>query len=706
MAVTIHRRSTWAVHVPDTSTGADLIADRAATVYWDYEFPYRAAQEAIVAQAGMGPLNSGREWTPWKGGVFIHHRGLVPRILNDEDDCRRDIAEVWAKEYIEDFDDIEYNFLVCPHGHVYEGRGLQRGEANSPGYIRESGYGDVGRNTGYYSICGLLWSTQQPTSAMKKSIRDLIWHLRTAVPDNRKAGDAIYPHSKNNPGTDCPGNLTSYAKTGSDIDPGMPAPSAPAQLDVISRSQWNARPPRQVVKVPYGQRVGFAVHYSAGNKYQTVRAIQNYHMDSNGWDDIGYNFLVDWQGRIYEGRGWTNLGAHVAGYNTSHIGVCFIGVDGDATTEAKNAIRSLYHAANERTGRTLNATYHSALAPTQCPGAELRLWVVNGMSGSTLPIGDSESGTPGMGETGVRSVIAQQRAVNGLGHTPPLDEDGVFGPLTGAGVKWLQTKVGTDPDGLWGPATEAAYVAYIGRGGGGGGVATIRSVSAQQRAVNGLGYTPALATDGIFGPLTETGVKWLQSKVGTAPDGMWGPDTERAYADHTGSPNFSGGGITTIRAVRAQQRAVNGLGHTPPLDEDGVFGPLTEAGVKWLQGKVGAAADGLWGPATEAAYTAYSDGERLPVDGEFGPATITATQRAIGVTADGEWGPASKRALQQHLNTWAGAELVVDGDIGAATVEAMQRHLNKMTGAGLLVDGDWGTGTTKALQAALNQGRF
>ncbi|MFC8392229.1 MULTISPECIES: peptidoglycan-binding protein [unclassified Streptomyces] len=706
MAVTILRRSTWAAHVPDTSTGAELIADRAATVYWNYEFPYRAAEEAIVAQAGMGPLNTGRAWTPWKGGVFIHHRGLVPPVLNSEDDCRRDIAEVWAKEYAEDFEDIEYNFLVCPHGHVYEGRGLQRGEANSPGYIREEGYGDVGRNTGYYSICGLLWKYQQPTSAMKNAIKDLIRHLRTAVPDNRKAGDAIYPHSKNNPDTDCPGNLTEYAKSGSAIDPGMPSQSAPAQLDVISRSEWGARPPRDVVKVAYGQRIGFAVHYSAANKYQTVRAIQNYHMDSNGWDDIGYNFLVDWQGRIYEGRGWDNLGAHIAGHNTTHFGVCFIGVDGDATAAAKNAIRSLYHAANERTNKVLDATYHGALASTQCPGSALRLWVINGMSGSTLPIGGSDPGTPGTGLVSVRSVSAQQRAVNSLGYSPPLDVDGSFGPLTSAGVKWLQTKVGTDPDGLWGPLTEAAYVAYIGKGGGGGGYAAIRSIAAQQIAVNGLGHTPPLDVDGSFGPLTEAGVKWLQTKVGTAPDGLWGPDTEQAYATYTGSPNFGGGGVTTIRSVRSQQSAVNGLGHTPALDVDGVFGPLTEAGVKWLQTKVGAAADGMWGPATEAAYTAYTDGERLTVDGEFGPATIAATQRAIGVTADGEWGPASKRALQQHLNTWAGADLVVDGDIGQATVKAMQQHLNKMTGAGLVVDGDWGAGTTRALQTALNQGRF
>ncbi|MFI1421222.1 peptidoglycan-binding protein [Streptomyces sp. NPDC020731] len=705
MAVTILRRSTWAAHVSDTSTGAQLITERAATVYWDHEFAFREAQKDVVEEVGAPPKpHPTREWMPWRGGVFLHHRGPRSFQPDSEEDCRRDIADVWSGHY-DDTGDIYYNYLVCPHGNVYEGRGLERGEANAPGYIHDSEYSYVGRNAGYYSICGLLRSNDEPTSAMLRSIEDLIRYLRTDVPGTRKAGDDIFPHSKGY-ATECPGNLLPYAKNGSGVDPGSPDQSAPGQLEVISRAGWGARPPRAVTKVVYGARTGFAVHYSAANKYQTVRAIQNYHMDGNGWDDIGYNFLVDWQGRIYEGRGWDNLGAHITGHNTTHFGVCFIGVDGDATAAAKNAIRSLYHAANERTNKVLDATYHGALASTQCPGSALRLWVINGMSGSTLPIGGSDPGTPGTGLTSVRSVSAQQRAVNSLGHTPPLDVDGDFGPLTSAGVKWLQAKVGVNPDGLWGPLTEAAYVAYIGRGGGGGGFAAIRSIAAQQSAVNGLGRTPPLDVDGSFGPLTEAGVKWLQTKVGTAPDGMWGPDTEQAYATYTGAPNFSGGGITTIRSVRSQQSAVNGLGRTPALDVDGVFGPLTEAGVKWLQARVGAAADGMWGPATEAAYTAYTDGERLTVDGEFGPSTITATQRAIGVTADGEWGPASKRALQQHLNTWAGAGLVVDGDIGLATVKAMQQHLNKMTGAGLVVDGDWGTGTTRALQTALNQGRF
>jgi len=64
--------------------------------------------------------------------------------------------------------------------------------------------------------------------------------------------------------------------------------------------------------------------------------------------------------------------------------------------------------------------------------------------------------------------------------------------------------------------------------------------------------------------------------------------------------------MTTIRTIRQQQKAVNRLGYTPKLDVDGEWGPLTEAGVKWLQQKIGAAADGEWGKETERLFVAFA----------------------------------------------------------------------------------------------------
>lgn len=43
-------------------------------------------------------------------------------------------------------------------------------------------------------------------------------------------------------------------------------------------------------------------------------------MDTNGWNDIGYSFLVGEDGNVYEGRGFDRVGAHTLGHNTVALG--------------------------------------------------------------------------------------------------------------------------------------------------------------------------------------------------------------------------------------------------------------------------------------------------------------------------------------------------------------------------------------------------
>lgn len=44
-----------------------------------------------------------------------------------------------------------------------------------------------------------------------------------------------------------------------------------------------------------------------------------------GWDDIGYNFLIGGNGRVYEGRSWNRVGAHTKGYNKNGIAFSLMG---------------------------------------------------------------------------------------------------------------------------------------------------------------------------------------------------------------------------------------------------------------------------------------------------------------------------------------------------------------------------------------------
>ncbi|XP_041365178.1 peptidoglycan recognition protein 1-like [Gigantopelta aegis] len=100
---------------------------------------------------------------------------------------------------------------------------------------------------------------------------------------------------------------------------------------IVSRAEWGARQPKNHTPLSGATKYVF-VHHSTGEGCTTradcsrkVRSFQNYHMNSRGWSDIGYSFLVGEDGNAYEGRGWNTQGAHTKGYNSVALGICMIG---------------------------------------------------------------------------------------------------------------------------------------------------------------------------------------------------------------------------------------------------------------------------------------------------------------------------------------------------------------------------------------------
>ncbi|WP_315097930.1 peptidoglycan recognition protein [uncultured Cellulomonas sp.] len=105
---------------------------------------------------------------------------------------------------------------------------------------------------------------------------------------------------------------------------------------VISRGEWGAAAPTCTMDVA-STLVAAVVHHTAGpNTYGSVaeamaqiRNDQQYHQQSRGWCDIGYNFLVDKWGNVYEGRAGSTtapvIGVHAGGFNTRTVGISLLG---------------------------------------------------------------------------------------------------------------------------------------------------------------------------------------------------------------------------------------------------------------------------------------------------------------------------------------------------------------------------------------------
>ncbi len=124
---------------------------------------------------------------------------------------------------------------------------------------------------------------------------------------------------------------------------------------IVSRSAWGADESIRRSDPVYAPELRYAVvHHTAGKNAYTraeapaiVRGIQLYHVQANGWNDIGYNFLVDRFGAVYEGRyGGVDanvVGAHAQGFNTGSTGVALIGSFGTTTVPsvAESALERL-----------------------------------------------------------------------------------------------------------------------------------------------------------------------------------------------------------------------------------------------------------------------------------------------------------------------------------------------------------------------------
>jgi hypothetical protein len=168
---------------------------------------------------------------------------------------------------------------------------------------------------------------------------------------------------------------------------------------MILASEWRngLAPPKEAPTQTKTKQI--IVHHAAGSNTATaytevVRNIYFYHTQSNGWNDVGYNFLVAQDGTIYEGRdgqgkmdGDNVLGAHFCSKNTGTMGICLLGdyMTAQPTTKSleslakligwkmkKDNLEPLAKSTHATSNETLNnISGHRDGCSTDCPGTNL-----------------------------------------------------------------------------------------------------------------------------------------------------------------------------------------------------------------------------------------------------------------------------------------------------------------------------------------------
>ena len=175
-----------------------------------------------------------------------------------------------------------------------------------------------------------------------------------------------------------------------------PIPPAPAsrtvrtvsggKVSAMSRNSWGATPAIPDKMKPMNAVTRLTIHHegsAAPNTDNTpakvagtLRLIQGQHRKRLGAGDIGYHFIIDRSGTVWQGRDWTYQGAHTSGANQNNIGIMLLGnfEIQQPTPEQVASLRRLTASLCRKYGLNpaRNIYGHSDFGKTQCPGRHLK----------------------------------------------------------------------------------------------------------------------------------------------------------------------------------------------------------------------------------------------------------------------------------------------------------------------------------------------
>ena len=255
-----------------------------------------------------------------------------------------------------------------------------------------------------------------------------------------------------------------------------------AEPSLITRVQWGADESIRTGTPEFAPIKRMVVHHTATanddpDPASTVRAIYAYHTQSNGWNDIGYNFLIDAQGRIYEGRyareyksgeiptgedsdGNGVIGAHTLNNNTGSVGVALLGTFSSVppTSAAIASLQRLlaWKADRQNIDPLGTATWssgdlstiigHRDAGATECPGGLLydRLPAIRQAVANTIGAARGRTTVSGywvLGRDAALYAFGSSQPLTPSGPPPPAPANSVVPTASGNGL-WVLSASG------------------------------------------------------------------------------------------------------------------------------------------------------------------------------------------------------------------------------------------------------------------------
>jgi hypothetical protein len=176
-----------------------------------------------------------------------------------------------------------------------------------------------------------------------------------------------------------------------------PAPSPVTGLSIQPRRAWSpARATAGKLNPMAGGVRRITVHHEGhtpvyfsdgASTAERLRQIQSAHMNQRGWGDIGYHYVIDRSGRIWEARPIQYQGAHVASNNENNLGIMVLGnFDKQQPTDAQMAtLRQALIRFRKTYNVPVSRVYtHQEITPTACPGRSLQPRMVAMRKGNQL----------------------------------------------------------------------------------------------------------------------------------------------------------------------------------------------------------------------------------------------------------------------------------------------------------------------------------